>query len=150
MPRRSTSRLAAAAAGLVALVACAGMVGLADAKFVTGSITMSSENCEQYLEKFSFNAKRKGYVEVTFTGQHARYLNGKPHSLMLAMYSDKDWPTYQAALQSGSLCQVRRAVPRARVAAAAAAAPPPPPTTVAPPTTVRDSAGEVGEPLWLL
>ena len=45
-----------------------------------------------------------------------------------------------------------RACARAEIAAAAAtaAAPPPPPTTVAPPTTVRDSAGEVGEPLWLL
>ena len=43
-----------------------------------------------------------------------------------------------------------KALLAAQTAAAAAAPPPPPPTTVAQPTTVRDSAGEVGEPLWLL
>ena len=71
-----------------------------------GLISLTSLNCERYFTTFSFSSNG-GSLRASFKGKGKRYIDGRPHDLVLGLFSDEDWPKYVAALKSGSLCAER-------------------------------------------
>lgn len=78
-----------------------------EGKKVSGTAQLSSENCEAFLSKFSFSAQLTGKANGRFSTKGERYLDGHPHSLTVALYSDTEWPRYLEAVERGSLCEDR-------------------------------------------
>ena len=96
----------------ITLVAC---LQSAAAKVQDGWLTLTSENSEQFVAKFSFSPSNRGriaghfYSDVTTTiaSDHSDYFDGHPHTLQVALFSDTQWANYRKMLAEGSLCKDR-------------------------------------------
>lgn len=87
-------------------------------KVVDGWMKLTSEDCEQFVAKFSFSPKQTGRiaghffsdVSTTAAREHSDYFDGHPHALQISMFSDTQWVKYRAMLSQGSLCKDRMGV----------------------------------------
>ena len=98
----------------LAFVAC---LATAAAKVQDGWLTLTSEDCEQFVAKFSFSPGNRGRIAghfysdatTTIARDHSDYFDGHPHALQVALFSDMQWEEYRKMLAEGSLCKDRMA-----------------------------------------
>lgn len=93
----------------VALLVAASLT-VSEGKVVDGVITLSSQETEVYLAKFSFSPHQVSRINGTFHTDSRDYFDAHQHELTLALYSDAQWPKFRHAMLKGSLCKERRAL----------------------------------------
>jgi hypothetical protein len=100
---------------LLALLLIFALLPPSAAKYMSGSISLDSDNTEKFLTKFSFAADNQGRFQGTFNGHGERFEKSGPrHKLELGLFSDEAFLKYQLALKSGSLCSERMAFATSR------------------------------------
>eukprot|EP00808_Paulinella_micropora_P015061 g23628.t1 len=90
------------------------VVALHDAhgKVSEGVLHLDSDNCEQYMAKFGFSPGEQGKIEADFTvikhkDAPAAYFDQRPHSLMMLLFTENNFYTFQKMMKEGSLCKDR-------------------------------------------
>lgn len=83
---------------------------IVEAKVVDGSLQLTSENCDQYITKFSFSPSVeghiRGFIHLAQPNQQ-NYYSGMNHRLKLSLFDDAGFQRYLKMLKEGSLCVER-------------------------------------------
>ena len=77
-------------------------------KVIEGVMTLSSQDTEQYMAKFSFSPYVTSHIDGVFHTDKAVYFDGHPHDMALCLYDEVQWRKFREALTKGSLCIERR------------------------------------------
>lgn len=77
---------------------------LAAGKVLDGVVTLSSQDTERYMGKFSFSPNMKSHIEGSFHVETGQYFDERPHEMVLCLYNETMWNKFQTALKKGSLC----------------------------------------------
>uniref|UniRef100_A0A7S2RLJ0 GPR180/TMEM145 transmembrane domain-containing protein n=1 Tax=Rhizochromulina marina TaxID=1034831 RepID=A0A7S2RLJ0_9STRA len=75
-------------------------------KKLVGTASLTSEDCEQFLGKFSFSRDVQGLGEGSLVPQGV-YRDGHSHALTVSFFDDSAWEAYQRQKNKGSLCRER-------------------------------------------
>ena len=76
----------------------------AHSKLLDGVLTLSSQDTERYMGKFSFSPYLKSHISGSFHVDSGQYFDQHPHELVLCLYEEKQWHKFQEAMTKGSLC----------------------------------------------
>eukprot|EP00457_Paulinella_chromatophora_P005492 gb/GEZN01005509.1/.p1 GENE.gb/GEZN01005509.1/~~gb/GEZN01005509.1/.p1 ORF type:complete len:474 (-),score=86.44 gb/GEZN01005509.1/:374-1723(-) len=81
-------------------------------KVSEGVLHLDSDNCEQYMSKFSFSPNEAGEIKADFQviphpNAPPAYFDNRPHSLQMLLYSEEKFEKFQKMIKEGSLCNQR-------------------------------------------